>query len=62
MRILAGMAVRKLEVLLHPARTGALVSPGIWDYVIPVAVLLLAGAAVLAVLIDWRAVRDASWL
>ena len=67
--VLAYMAVRKLQVLLMPSADGfgaqhaarAVVNPNVFDYLVPSAVLALVGIGVLAVLMDWRALRHARW-
>jgi hypothetical protein len=51
------MAVRKLDELA----AGTLHHPGVFDYLVPSAILVLVGIAVLALLTDWRALREARW-
>jgi hypothetical protein len=59
---LAYMAARKLEALLTAeAIYIKLHHVGAFDYLVPGAALVLVGIGVLAVLMDWRALRNAPW-
>lgn len=40
---------------------GATVNPSAFDYLPPAAALLLVGIAVVAVIIDWRTLRNSAW-
>ncbi|MES2129568.1 MAG: hypothetical protein V4463_20030 [Pseudomonadota bacterium] len=58
--LLAFIAANKLQALLKPA-LGVLPKPGWLDFMPPCATLLLFSLAVVAVLLDWRAVRASPW-
>jgi hypothetical protein len=67
--VLASIAAHKLEALftsetagikLHQT-VGALRNSGLFDYLPPSAALVLVGIGVLAVLMDWRAMRNSPW-
>lgn len=67
--VLAYMAAGKLESLftsesaditLHQT-VGAAVNPGIFDYLPPSAALVLVVIGAIAVLMDWRALRNSPW-
>jgi len=62
-------AFKQLQTALNPKstmgwlKTGerVFIKPNIFDYLIPSAVLALVACAVIAVLLDWRSFRTASW-
>ncbi len=67
--VLAWFAARKLAALLawgaadntlHESVIAAQ-HPGLLDYLPPAAALILAGIGVLAVLMDWRTLKNAAW-
>jgi hypothetical protein len=67
--VLVYLAVRKLEALVTSETTdirlhqtiGALGRPGPFDYLPPSAALVLIGVGALAVVADWRALRNSPW-
>ena len=60
--VLAYMAARKLGALFaSETSVAAFGSPGLVDYLPPSCALVLVGAGALAVIMDWRAVRNAPW-
>jgi hypothetical protein len=59
-RLLALLAVDTSGAQFHP-RFGALGKPGLFDYLPPAAALALVGIGVIAVAMDWRALRKSPW-
>jgi hypothetical protein len=60
--VLAYAAARKLESLLTAEATYIkLHHVGTFDYLVPSAVLVLVGIGALAVVMDWRTLRNAPW-
>lgn len=49
-----------VDVKLHQS-AGALVNPTAFDYLPPAAALLLVGIGVVAVIVDWRTLRNSAW-
>ena len=59
-RKLLGLFASRTADAAHSA-TIAAAHPGLLDYLLPCAVLALVGAAIIAVALDWRGIRDAAW-
>lgn len=67
--VLAWFAARKLAALFAWGATNgtlnetviAVKPPGLFDYLPPAAALVLVGIGVLAVVMDWRTLKNAAW-
>ena len=57
--VLAWFAARTLAAL--SVSGSAVNAPGLFDYVPPAAALVLVGIGALAVLMDWRTLKNAAW-
>ncbi|HEU4372650.1 MAG TPA: hypothetical protein VFS02_04125 [Telluria sp.] len=59
-KLVALFTAETVDAKLHQS-AGAMVNPGAFDYLPPAAALLLIGVAVVAVIMDWRTLRNCAW-